>query len=155
MVKKEAVHWDCPHLEKKTLAKCLLSPCTGLKTGLTEPCSHLQLKCSPLQWYGVDSNKSIQLQSRNFLHFQVSTVTIPVTGSQMHETLMSPVSPVFPTEATVSVGRIQSGNNHSIIFDIHVSWQSAQNFPFNSLQCKLDKNLALLPLLNYHNREQT
>ena len=62
---------------------------------------------------------------------------------------------------------IQSGNIHSIILDVHVKRQSAyrkdteplylprcschslyaQNFPFNSLQGKLYKNLALSPLL--------
>ena len=42
--------------------------------------------------------------------------------------------------------RIQIGNIHSIIFNVLVRWQSAQNFPFNPLQCKLDKNLALSPL---------
>ena len=48
---------------------------------------------------------------------------------------MSPISSVF-----------QSGNNHSIILDVHVGSQSAQNFPFHPFQCKLHKNLMLWPL---------
>ena len=39
---------------------------------------------------------------------------------------MTPVSPAFHTEATVSIGRIQSGNIHSIILDVHAVKQSAQ-----------------------------
>ena len=37
----------------------------------------------------------------------------------------------------------QSGNIHSIILDVHVGWQSAQNFPLIFLQCKLDKNFKM------------
>ena len=63
---------------------------------------------------------------------------------------MSPVSSVFNTEATVIIGlknHTQSGNIHSIILDVHAEKQSAQNFPFNSPLCKLDKNLTLALLL--------
>ena len=57
---------------------------------------------------------------------------------------MSPVSPVFHTEARVSIGF--KNVPRVIIVDVHVSWQSAHNSPFNSHQCKIDKNLALSPL---------
>ena len=57
---------------------------------------------------------------------------------------MSPVSPVFHTEATVSIGlkkHTQSKNIHSMKLDVHAEKQSAQNFSFNSPLRKLDKNL--------------
>ena len=53
---------------------------------------------------------------------------------------MKPVSPVFHTEETVSIGLkkgTQSGNIHSTILDVYVGRQSTQNFPFTSLQCRL------------------
>ena len=37
----------------------------------------------------------------------------------------------------------QSGNIHSIILDVHVGRQSAKNFPFNPLQCKLNSRSCL------------
>ena len=37
----------------------------------------------------------------------------------------------------------QSRNIHSIILDVQVEKQIAQNSPFNSPQCRLDKNLTL------------
>ena len=42
---------------------------------------------------------------------------------------------------------IQSGNIHSIILDVNAFKQSLQNFPFNSPQHKVDKNLMLSLLL--------
>ena len=42
---------------------------------------------------------------------------------------------------------IQSENIHSIILDVHVKRPSTQNFPFNSLQYKLDNIIALSPPL--------
>ena len=59
---------------------------------------------------------------------------------------MKPVSPVFHTEETVSIGLkkgTQSGNIHSTILDVYVGRQT-QNFPFIFLQFKLDNNFALL-----------
>ena len=62
---------------------------------------------------------------------------------------MSPVSPVFHTVVTVSIGLkkwSQIRNIHSAILDVYGGWQIAQIFPFIFLQNKLDKNLALSPL---------
>ena len=44
----------------------------------------------------------------------------------------------------------QIGNIHSIILDVYVEKQSAQNFPFNSPQRKLDKNLMLSLIFPWH-----
>ena len=62
---------------------------------------------------------------------------------------MSPVPPVFNTVVTVSIGlknMLRVGNIHSIILDVYVEWQSAQNFPFLLFLRKLDKNITLSPL---------
>ena len=64
--------------------------------------------------------------------------------------LMSPVSPVFHTEATVSIGLKNVFRVGTAILQyctrLDVDRQSAQNSTFNSPQRKLDKNLTLLLL---------
>ena len=42
---------------------------------------------------------------------------------------------------------VQSGNIHSMILDVYVEWQSAQNFLFLLILRKLDKNITLSPYL--------
>ena len=44
---------------------------------------------------------------------------------------------------------VQNGKIHSKMLDVYVEWQSAQNFLFFLVLCKLDKNIKLSPNLTW------
>ena len=57
-----------------------------------------------------------------------------------------PIQPSLSVWISYQLIYMCDSNIHSIMLDVHVGRQNAQNVPFIPLQCKLDKNHMLSPL---------